>query len=93
MSLIVLCSFLALSAFGPNAVQLLAIKFSTITDTIFSFPAPALYSKRSAHLLILFHGAYRYLFINVKCFNSKFPALYNEVKIEYMSKFIKRFST
>ncbi|EOV9528323.1 hypothetical protein ACE41A_13955 [Bacillus cytotoxicus] len=44
MSLIVLCSFLALSSFGPNAVQLLAIKFSTITDTIFSFPAPALYS-------------------------------------------------
>ncbi|SCM04718.1 Protein of unknown function [Bacillus cytotoxicus] len=44
MFLIVLCSFLALSSFGPNAVQLLAIKFSTITDTIFSFPAPALYS-------------------------------------------------
>ena len=51
MSLIVLVSFLVLTAFGPGAVQSLATKFSTVTDAIFSLSIPTLYAIATVIIL------------------------------------------
>ncbi|WP_242144017.1 MULTISPECIES: ABC-2 transporter permease [unclassified Bacillus cereus group] len=44
MFLIIIISFLVLTAFGPGAVQFLAIEFSTVTNALFSLSIPTLYA-------------------------------------------------